>query len=210
MQCQSDDDCLDTQRCLVNNLGQAKCEKVCDESSSCGRNAECSATNHQAVCVCKKDYFGDAKVGCQKVECNTDEQCSHDKYCDNHMCRIACLVKNPCGRNSLCSAENHRQICHCQPGFTGNPLTGCKLLDFCAEKPCGPGAVCQNSRGSYKCTCARDTVGDAYKEGCRAPVECQKHADCPNAAECTLDNGEPKCRGKLPNLSCNKVPSKFE
>jgi hypothetical protein len=26
------------------------------------------------------------------------------------MCKIACLVKNPCGINAVCSAENHQQV----------------------------------------------------------------------------------------------------
>jgi hypothetical protein len=26
------------------------------------------------------------------------------------MCKIACLVKNPCGINALCSAQNHEQV----------------------------------------------------------------------------------------------------
>lgn len=163
---------------------------------SCGRNADCSEADHRAVCSCKPDYFGDPIIGCQKVECTTDAQCSNDKFCHENMCKIACLVKNTCGPNSLCSAENHKAVCQCQPGYTGNTQIGCKLIDYCADNPCKSGALCQNSRGSYKCTCPKNTVGDPYKDGCKTPVECQKNSDCPKAAECILSNGIPKCRGK--------------
>ena len=57
------------------------------------------------------------------------------------------------------------------------------------------GASCGNSRGSYKCLCPIGTVGDPYKEGCSAPVECTIDEDCPNAAVCVVNNGQPKCKG---------------
>lgn len=69
------------------------------------------------------------------------------------------------------------------------------MIDFCADAPCGSGARCDNSRGSYKCFCPVGTVGDPYHDGCHAPVECSHDEDCPAAAECTQTNGVPKCKG---------------
>lgn len=88
------------------------------------------------------------------------------------------------------------QVCYCQPGYTGEPSLGCTLIDFCASGPCGPGAHCDNSRGSYKCLCPLDTVGDPYRDGCKPPVECEADLDCPPATKCVKDNGVPKCKGQ--------------
>lgn len=194
-QCQSDDECLGTHKCIVNGIGQSQCQRICDDASACGRNAECSAVSHEAICHCKTGFFGNPLIGCQKSECTSDNDCSSEKFCENNKCKIVCLAKNNCGPNSLCSAQNHAAVCQCQPGYTGDSRGSCKLIDFCAESPCAPGASCQNSRGSYKCICLQDTIGDPYKEGCRIPVECEKSQDCPNGAECIMNDGVPKCRG---------------
>lgn len=88
---------------------QAECKSVCD-GAPCGRNAECTAVNHQPKCTCKPGYHGNAQLGCQPIECRTNNDCSNDKLCEDYMCKISCLAHNPCGQYSLCSAENHKQV----------------------------------------------------------------------------------------------------
>lgn len=91
---------------------QAECHKACD-LVLCGRNALCKAEQHSAHCSCKKGFFGNAnddKIGCQPIECSSNDDCSGDKLCDLHMCRIACLAHNPCGTNAICTADNHVQV----------------------------------------------------------------------------------------------------
>ncbi|KAK3931322.1 Fibrillin-1, partial [Frankliniella fusca] len=205
VRCRADDDCGGDEQCRANSLGQAECVNPCDGPVLCGRNAECAARDHTALCSCKPGHHGnptDDKIGCQPIECRSDDDCSNDKLCDNFMCKIACLVENPCGRNALCSAQGHRQVCFCQPGYTGDPHAGCKLIDFCADSPCGPLARCENARGSFKCLCPLGTVGDPYRDGCHAPVECEKNTDCPGAAECVQANGVPKCKDICESTLC--------
>lgn len=113
VRCRMDYDCGDTEKCRENDVGQAECLNACDGPVVCGRNAECTAQHHESVCSCITGYHGnprDDKIGCQAIECETDDQCSNDKLCEDYTCKIACLVKNPCGINALCSAENHRQV----------------------------------------------------------------------------------------------------
>lgn len=76
------------------------------------------------------------------------------------------------------------------------------MLDLCAESPCGPGARCDNARGSFKCLCPIGTVGDPYHDGCRAPVECEHDSDCPEAAHCISSNGIPKCKDVCESSLC--------
>jgi hypothetical protein len=151
-----------------------------------------------AHCSCKAGYFGDVsndKIGCQPIECKAHDDCSDEKICDLHRCRIACLAHNPCGQNAICSTKNHEQVCSCQPGYTGEAKTGCQLIDHCAVTPCAPGARCENSRGSYKCYCQSGTVGDPYNSGCQTPGECLIDDDCPLTAKCININNLPKCYG---------------
>lgn len=92
------------------------------------------------------------------------------------------------------------QICTCQPGYTGEPTHGCQLIDYCSDQPCAPGAVCENSRGSYRCHCQQGMVGDPYNGGCQPPVECLQDGDCPLTAKCINVNNVPKCFGRFMNL----------
>ena len=205
LECSIDADCSYTQKCLTNNLGQTECTQAC-EGVLCGRNAECISMNHKAVCKCKSGYLGnpsnDDRLGCYESECSSSDQCSPEKLCDRHTCKIACLVRNPCGRHALCSTENHQQVCHCQPGFTGNPFSGCTLIDFCADVPCGPEAICVNSRGSFKCQCSSNMIGDPYNEGCHLPNECNADTDCPVVASCQKENNVFKCKDTCVEKDC--------
>lgn len=204
LRCTSDNDCGYDEKCIRNNLGQAECRQAC-ELILCGRNAGCKSDNHKATCACDRGFFGDAyddKMGCQPIECESHNDCSDEKICDLHKCRIACLAHNPCGQNAICSTNNHQQVCTCQPGYTGEPTRGCDLIDFCLNSPCAPGAVCTNSRGSYRCHCQLGTVGDAYNSGCQTPVECLRDQDCPITARCIEINGVPKCADVCSRVRC--------
>lgn len=200
--CKENSDCKPNQNCIVDNYGRARCENLCSGRTVCGRNADCNARNHEINCECKEGFFGDPRSGCRKIECNTDDDCSLDKTCDGNMCKIACLIGQSCGENALCTTENHKQVCHCQPGYTGDPQQRCDVIDFCKEAPCGPGARCRNSRGSFKCSCPSGLIGDPYSEGCRTSVECQTDSDCPQNTQCKQYNGTPKCQDVCAKVKC--------
>lgn len=204
LRCANDDDCGYDEKCVKNNFGQAECRKSCD-LILCGRNAECQSDNHKATCTCNQGFIGDSyddKMGCQPIECETSDQCSDEKICDNHKCRIACIAYNPCGTNAICSTNHHVQVCTCQPGYSGDPKSGCHLIDFCSESPCAPGAICTNARGSYRCHCQLGTVGNPYDSGCQPSAECLNDDNCPVTAKCAEINGVPKCTDACARLQC--------
>lgn len=192
--CVTHDDCADDEQCSVGWKGIPQCTKVC-ERHPCGRHATCVGLLHQAVCACKQGYFGDPTQSCMKKECDSDADCSDDKLCDKNMCKIACLVRNSCGENSICSSEKHRQVCYCQPGYTGDPEKRCNKINWCSKNPCKDGAECKNMRDRAQCNCPSGTVGDPYTEGCHKALECRFNRDCPAVARCIVVDGIRKCTG---------------
>lgn len=199
IQCISDNDCTDDERCFMGKNEIPQCVKVCDRYL-CGRQAVCVAKNHQASCACNNGFSGDPIQGCRKKQCDLDSECTDDKICDENMCKIACLVGNNCGDNSICSSEKHNHLCYCQPGFTGDPIKGCIEINWCISNPCGNGAECKNSRDRAQCSCPTGTVGDPNGEGCNKAQECRFNRDCPSGARCTVKDGIRKCTGKSNDL----------
>jgi hypothetical protein len=111
--CKSDSECPLTQACI-----NRECVDPCP-LERCGVNAICSANNHRAVCSCPPSYRPDPDpyIRCKQYECLTDPECPTTLACQNEKCVDPCK----CARNADCSPRNHRGICTCQPGFTGDP-----------------------------------------------------------------------------------------
>ena len=66
VECKVNGDCPSTAVCRTEN-GEPKCVDVC-ETTQCGANADCKATNHKAFCVCRQGYDGepnDVLQGCR-------------------------------------------------------------------------------------------------------------------------------------------------
>ncbi|TNN77580.1 Sushi domain-containing protein 1 [Liparis tanakae] len=59
-----------------------------------------------------------------------------------------------CHANAHC--DDSGKVCNCKYGFVGNGITYCQDKDECqigANKICGQHTTCQNTYGSYYCTC---------------------------------------------------------
>ena len=109
--CKSDNECPLTQACI-----NRECQNPCP-FERCGINAECSVRNHNPKCVCLPDHIGNPYDRCRKPECLTDPDCSTTLTCRNEKCVDPC----DCAQYADCTARNHRGICKCQPGYTGDP-----------------------------------------------------------------------------------------
>lgn len=82
-------------------------------------------------CVCPTEfgYKLDKNGNCISppgTECETDDQCPDDKYCnpETKTCQNPCLHKK-CGINAFCNATNHVAICQCVNGYSGDPKISC-------------------------------------------------------------------------------------
>ena len=92
--------------------------------SPCGFNTDCSIQNGRAVCSCRSGYKGHpvSAQGCQP-ECSSHRDCPSTKTCINHHCVDPC--PGACGIDAECKAQDHRPVCFCPYGLSGDPYLRC-------------------------------------------------------------------------------------
>nr|XP_058960272.1 uncharacterized protein LOC131787202 [Pocillopora verrucosa] len=117
-----------------------------------------------------------------KCELNnvTHERHEHDlKKEDNHFYHAAesACVDNPCRNNATCQTgfTDKGYRCLCTAGFKGPRCK--KDFDECAagKANCSADAVCNNTKGSYNCTCKQGYYGDGNI--CRSASTCKEIFD---------------------------------
>ena len=120
-----------------------------------------------------------------------------------------------CGEGGLCLVVGSSHTCTCLTGFTPHHTTGlCQDIDECEAglDDCDPLASCNNTPGSFSCSCPPGYVGEG-----RQCLEERSCADlsCSEAADCVTDSGgQGRCvcrRGYTGDgHSCTIVPSDCE
>lgn len=128
-ECFSDGDCPETAACSNDK----KCINLCELSNTCGKNSVCSMRDHKVTCSCGPNTRGDPMIQCDQIECSDDFDCDLTKSCVNSKCIDSCSLPNSCGKNAVCSTNNHVRTCECLPGFTGNPMLGCISIQYCSS-----------------------------------------------------------------------------
>lgn len=211
-ECVTNSDCARDRACY-----NQKCQDPC--INACGLNALCNTINHKAICSCPPNYMGSPFVECQpqievivRPECIADHECSSDKTCINEKCRDPCAESGVCGHNSECRTQNHRPVCVCRSGFTGNAHFACyeigcrsdsecpstqacinkDCVDPCAIIQCGLNAVCKsdyNHRG--RCVCLDNFRGNPLVQ-CTQP-ECTRDEQCPFHLACRKEKCSDPC-----------------
>lgn len=131
-ECVINQDCARDKACFSQ-----RCRDPCVDA--CGLNAICQVVNHQAVCSCPPGYYGEPRVQCRRQpleepqprpECTQNSECSNDKACINQACRDPCRETHTCGANAECRVQQHRPLCTCREGFTGNAQLQCFDSEF--------------------------------------------------------------------------------
>ncbi|XP_072458163.1 adhesion G protein-coupled receptor E1 isoform X9 [Notamacropus eugenii] len=165
-----------------------KCEDEdeCADSTRCPAYAKCVNSLGSFECVCKSGFVKRTKEREGKdrngMECQDVDECSQSP--------------NPCGPNTRCTNVIGRYKCRCLPGFAsprGNSWipgrTGpfqCTDIDEClSEAACPLHYTCQNTPGSYKCTCSagftlRNSQCEDVDECSQSPHSCGLNTNCTN------------------------------
>lgn len=118
-----------------------KCKDPCP--GACGVDARCQVTGHNPVCSCPNGYAGDPFIKCQpkpvaigtpvvKPECEVDPDCQTTQACIEQRCIDPCIQRpGICAPNAECRVIQHRPVCVCAEGFTGNPQVQCFQGKLC-------------------------------------------------------------------------------
>lgn len=220
-ECRSDQECSDPDKCV-----RGTCTLAC-QIEQCGINALCTSTGHRAACKCAPGYVGNPLIECSPIpktplpgpalECYTNDDCSDDRLCKNDHCINPCSGEKTCGRGAFCHAHNHRHVCTCPQGFTGNPTVACvpptdltvgcrsnvdcPLSESCINQlcispcNCGTDAECHVNNHYAVCHCKPGFSGNALigctRIGCSSNDECANDKQCYNAEcvnPCAIDD----------------------
>ena len=179
---------------------------------ACAENTICEVHNIAGVktvsCVCKEDYSGDPYEKCHPIKitsnpCEEDSQCPNHETCLKNRCQNPCREENPCSLTANCKVVNHRPVCFCPAGFTGDPLISCsnygcqedeecidtsvclnsRCVDACSlSRGCGTHATCKAKNHQYKCYCDSGFSGDPDLK-CDE-IECMNNNECPKFETC--------------------------
>ena len=94
----------------------------------CGEHAICTINNNnpqKVKCQCNDNFVGNPPY-C-KPECMRNSDCTLDSACvTGNKCSDPCT--DNCGLNTDCKVVNHRPVCACLPGHTGDPFVNCNPL----------------------------------------------------------------------------------
>jgi hypothetical protein len=195
--CISDSDCSADKSCI---------NSICRDPCNCGPHSVCRIKDHKPVCSCEQGYEGNPEIECIKIGCTSNEECSGQHVCQNRQCIPVCASDGTsCGILAQCSGINHRAICECAPGLTGDPSSscvtlGCRTDTECptnkacinskCESPCektaicGKNEICQVYQHRPECACPPGFIGN-YEKGCVQQDEiCRSDMDCPTQTAC--------------------------
>lgn len=99
--------------------------------SPCGPNAQCRTIGETPACSCLPNYIG-RPPNC-RPECSINEECPGNLACQNERCRDPC--PGSCGIHASCVVVKHAPMCSCDPGFTGDPFSGCSPVPSKIPEP---------------------------------------------------------------------------
>lgn len=106
---------------MINSIVIA--ENPCNPSP-CGPNSQCRVINGHGVCSCILGYIGSPPT-C-RPECIVNSECIQSESCSNQKCVDPC--PGVCGFGAKCIVVNHRPICSCPIGQTGDPFIRCEPI----------------------------------------------------------------------------------
>lgn len=94
------------------------------QPNPCGSNAQCRNIGSSPACSCLPEFIGQPP-NC-RPECVDHSQCPANRACVNTRCKDPC--QGSCAPQATCNVLNHRAVCSCSPGYTGDARVQCDVL----------------------------------------------------------------------------------
>uniref|UniRef100_A0A914C4L0 Fibropellin-1 n=1 Tax=Acrobeloides nanus TaxID=290746 RepID=A0A914C4L0_9BILA len=108
-----------------------------------------------------------------------------------------------CQNKATCAIINHKTVCECRPGFTGQFCE--EQISICDSDPCYNGGRCEAVAGTFRCVCPPNYTGTRCQFG---PDECIG-INCPNGGVCQdlpgLGTTKCICRTGFTGLDCSQI-----
>ncbi|KAK9880682.1 hypothetical protein WA026_011918 [Henosepilachna vigintioctopunctata] len=191
--------CFDNRNCPKHlSCVKGKCCDLCSLGHKCGFGAICRMHYHKAVCICPSGVTGNALNSCRtkyvvstcppghRCKCTESDDCPGHMSCVHDVCVNLCLHGYQCGVGALCEMHNHKVVCRCRIGFTGNPLHSCqRTYVVISHHHIATGFKCsRNIQCSIHQACVRGICVDL----------CMHHHKCGVRAMCRMHNHKAVCR----------------
>eukprot|EP00045_Choanoeca_perplexa_P013919 m.160222 g.160222 ORF g.160222 m.160222 type:complete len:533 (+) comp16497_c0_seq1:155-1753(+) len=141
--------CTDPNVYCDNTPGSYMCNS-CDVSCADG----CSGPTATNCVTCAQGFVKDEELGCVDVdECaQGHDGCLADQYCSNTPGSVTCEACSPaCDQG--CSGPAATDCVACKQGWEAATVGGCQDVDECQQGVCKAGENCDNTEGSYVCSC---------------------------------------------------------
>ncbi len=201
--CQVDDDCPNSQynekcvnghcgfnwHCDPSRIGDGICDCGCGE-----QDPDCANTSDHELCV-KTECWGSTASQIRDCSCSSNINCpSSAPICTRGVC-YRCKTDNECGEGKVCAPDGSCRNWTCDASAYNNGICdcGCGSVDpdcavnaHCDQNHCPAGQVPKAGQLGDCTVCNVDSdCGNSgrcyYNYRC---VECLKHADCSDGAQC--------------------------
>ncbi|CAD5124417.1 DgyrCDS12702 [Dimorphilus gyrociliatus] len=180
--------------------------KSLEECRARCKPGEFSVTGRAPCRKCPKGFYQNLDGSTTCKECQSDETTASEGADDASLCISSRVCQpSPC-LNGNCNVKNHRAICNCQAGWTGDLCD--QNIDECASNPCFYDGKCTDKVNDFECECkkrikisfeeksnqapsdgnvlAYSSNQGATREGCMQT--CKEDSSCTNALYQTLDS----------------------
>ncbi|MFT7625018.1 MAG: hypothetical protein ACI9WU_004209, partial [Myxococcota bacterium] len=204
----SNADCTDCPAGFALSSGQCQDINECDAPGSCHLDADCLNLPGSFTCTCQTGFFGDGQT------CAACTVCAGQQY---EMSSCTATDNGACGDcDSSCAACTGLSSAECTDCPSGFALVAgaCQDVDECETAgTCHANATCQNTIGSFECSCLGDFFGDG--QICTACTVCSSDQHeitaCTPAGNTSCGPCDASCAGcSGPSSSdCTGCPSGF-
>ncbi|EDV40049.2 uncharacterized protein Dana_GF10324 [Drosophila ananassae] len=187
--------CLDIDECQVKNGG---CQQVCrnlpgTHACACDRGYELSKDGKscQDVDECAGLLSGGCTHECINKEGSFECGCpvGYNLDDDGRSCRPALVGCPPGSKRTSSGCEP----IDCEPGFILGTDDRCEDIDECQAKNGGCSHRCENSEGSFKCSCLPGFELDEDQRTCQDVDECATDKNSCQAGKCVNEIGGFRC-----------------